>query len=144
MLLFRYFPTNSESLLIWSCSSFIKNSPVTSPTSPSVPQLLFSFLFSRFSYSSLIHSCFEFFFSSFYFNDSLLQFCRGGYCGGKILSFFSHVKPNTAVHVVCALYEIVVWFIHRELHYMYKTPSMLLCLSTVQPPPPPAELIQHH
>lgn len=77
-----------ESLLIWSCSYFIKNSPVTSPTSPSVPHLLFSFLFSRFCYSSLIHSCFEFFFLPFILTTVYSNFVGADIAEGKFCLFF--------------------------------------------------------
>jgi hypothetical protein len=109
MLLFRYFPTNCVSLLIWPCSSYKKfTDDVHHHITPAFFARFYFLLLLFYLHSFVLVFVFSFL---FYFNDSLLQFGLGGYCGGPTFLFFSHVKPNTAVHAV-------VWFIHRELHYV--------------------------
>jgi hypothetical protein len=133
MLLFRYFPTNCASLLIWPCSSYKKfTDDVHHHITPAFFARFYFLLLLFYLHSFVLVFVFSFL---FYFNDSLLQFGLGGYCGGPTFLFFSHVKPNTAV-TCCSV-------IHSPRTSL-RTKRLRCCCTPPPPPPPPARLIQHH
>lgn len=117
MLLFRYFPTNCASLLIWPCSSYKKfTDDVHTTTSP--PPSLLVFIFS-FCYSTFIHSSLFLYFPSFFILTTVSSnLVWADIVEGQLFSF-SHTLNQIPRYILqCDSFT--------ENFITYKTPSMLL------------------